>query len=214
MNRFLFLLITILFSCLNIQTNAQSTIPCSAYCVTNIQLDSLGEMAVDIHFTGTASEFVSYPYVSTVIDINGDTVGQGGSLFYFGQIGGTTQTYPLPSLITDIPSNFQANVVFVNTDTTCVLSYPCVTTGVENQSEFVTELYPNPTSDWLNMKLTANAYPLNYHILTLDGKELLRGNNIASQVPIDVRQLTEGIYIIEIYTSDKGSIKKKFIIQK
>ncbi len=214
MHRILFLLITILFTCINIPTNAQSIIPCSAYCVTNIQLDSLGEMVVDIHFTGTASEFVSYPFVSTVIDINGDTVGQGGSLFYFGQIGGTTQTYPLPSLITDIPSNFQANVVFINTDTTCVLSYPCVTTGIENQSESFTELFPNPCSDWINIQLATSAYPINYIILTVDGKKMMQGKNISNQSPIDVRQLPEGIYIIQILTSDDRRIEKKFIIQK
>ena len=214
MHRILFLLITILFTCINIPTNAQSIIPCSAYCVTNIQLDSLGEMVVDIQFAGTSNEFINYPYVSSVIDINGDTVGQGGSLFYFGQIGGTTQTYPLPSLITDIPSNFQANVVFINTDTTCVLSYPCVTTGVENQSEYFAELYPNPSSDRINIQLPNSAHPINYHILTLDGKELLQGSNIANQSPIDVRQLPEGIYIIQILTSNDIRIERKFIIQK
>ena len=75
------------------------------------------------------SDFINYPYVSSMVNLAGDTVAI-GSMEYFGQFGGTTTTYHPVLSIND--QNFEGTVYFVYDQDTCALSYPCQTVGVQD----------------------------------------------------------------------------------
>ena len=106
---------------------AQSSIPCSSFCVTEVTLDSINnQWNVNLDFEGTTSDFINYPYVSLMINGSGDTVAI-GQMEYFGQIGGTAQVYH-PSVISN---DFTAGqIFFVYDQDTCVLNFPCSSAGV------------------------------------------------------------------------------------
>jgi hypothetical protein len=103
-----------------------STISCSSFCVENISFDTSGILNVSINFSGDFNNFINYPYVSQVLNQNGDVIAS-GELAYFGQEGGTTIPYSVSSsvLTAPFPPNFIGSVIFNYDNNICVLPYPC-----------------------------------------------------------------------------------------
>ena len=100
---------------------------CDAFCVTNIFFDTTGTLQADVQFNGTPVEFINYPYVASILSITGDVVAT-GQMYYFGQFGGTLNSYPLTTttLVNPLPENFNATVMFTYDGNTCALNYPCL----------------------------------------------------------------------------------------
>ncbi|MFM7104741.1 MAG: Kazal-type serine protease inhibitor domain-containing protein, partial [Flavobacteriales bacterium] len=100
---------------------------CDVFCVTNIFFDTTGTLQTEIQFNGQPTEFINYPYVTSILDGSGQIVAT-GDMWVFGQIGGTSETYPLTStvLANPLPENFNATVMFTYDGTTCALNYPCL----------------------------------------------------------------------------------------
>lgn len=69
-------------------------------------------------------------------------------------------------------------------------------------------LYPNPTDNELNI-VTVDGRKVSYRIINLLGQEL-RNGKFSNKENINVRDLTNGIYILEINDGQK-SISKKFV---
>ncbi len=103
-----------------------STISCSSFCVENISFDTSGILNVSINFSGDFNDWIMYPYVSQVLNQNGDVIAS-GELAYFGQEGGTTIPYSVSSsvLTAPFPPNFIGSVIFNYDNNICVLPYPC-----------------------------------------------------------------------------------------
>lgn len=70
------------------------------------------------------------------------------------------------------------------------------------------EIYPNPTSDFLQIKTACKA--ITYSLIDMTGKTCLTGN--ATQ--INVKTLSSGIYIIQVYNSNNIIHTEKIIIQQ
>ena len=103
-----------------------STISCSSFCVENISFDTSGILNVSINFSGDFNDWIMYPYVSQVLNQNGDVIAS-GELAYFGQEGGTTIPYSVSNSIfsAPFPPNFIGSVIFNYDNNICVLPYPC-----------------------------------------------------------------------------------------
>ena len=146
-----FILSLYLFLLLGTSSISAQSEMCDSFCITKIRMDSLvpNVMNVTILFIGDENDFINYPYVSAVVDLNGDTVGT-GTLNFFGHFGGTSQDYPVNTIFDELPGNFRAYAHF-NFDTlSCVLDYlgaPCFTTSVllEDANDNI-KIYPNPFS--------------------------------------------------------------------
>jgi hypothetical protein len=76
-------------------THAQ-TGTCDMLAVTAINPDTLifGDFQVSIQFNASTSDYIGYPFITSVQNCNGDTVAT-GSLSWFGQFGQTEQEYPI-----------------------------------------------------------------------------------------------------------------------
>ena len=73
-------------------------------------------------------------------------------------------------------------------------------------------IYPNPTTDKLNIELENEALITNYKITDTKGKQVLTGSlSPSSSVSIDVEQLPAGVYIIELATSSGEIVLDKFV---
>jgi hypothetical protein len=59
------------------------------------------------------------------------------------------------------------------------------------------ELYPNPTSDMLNIKVNRNAALLNLQIYDMNGK-LVFSKAAETTMSIDLKQLSKGIYLVSL----------------
>lgn len=141
MNKYIFFLAIVMPFFLQ----AQSSIPCASFCVTEVTLDSINnQWNVNLDFEGTTSDFINYPYVSLMINAAGDTVAI-GQMEYFGQIGGTSQVYH-PAVVS---GDFETGqIFFVYDQDTCVLNFPCASAGIAyNQNSLVAVAYAS--EGWL-----------------------------------------------------------------
>gem|GEM_PF-1654311 len=73
-------------------------------------------------------------------------------------------------------------------------------------------IYPNPTTDKLNIELEKEALATSYKITDTKGKQVLAGElPPSSSASIDVEQLPVGVYMIELVTSSGEVVIDKFV---
>ncbi len=192
---------------------------CNQFCPTNIELDSTGSLAVDIFYDDTASAFISYPLVQYVFDNNGDTIGE-GTLNFFGQIGGSSQTYTLSTNINTLDSNFEGYIMFIYGDQNgenqvCYIDYPCRMTAIieaENTMKNI-EIFPNPFTNrfQIPMEEEGELYlinPLGHQVLR---RELNQGVNT---IDITEEYIGKGVYIAVIINRNGNRITQMKMIKK
>lgn len=172
---------------------AQSTFGCDLFCVTQVTLNTTEELwYVDIAFEGGMSDFINYPYVSSMVNTSGEIVAI-GSMEYFGQIGGTSQIYH-PALNVNDP-NFEGVVYFVYDQDTCALYFPCLTNNVMNASEKPIAVIQSDD------RLIWNAAKPFYQLLLFNsaGMEVADRRNSLS---LEVGHLPSGLYIYQGLSPD------------
>jgi hypothetical protein len=87
------------------------------------------------------------------------------------------------------------------------------TTGVPSETkENMVQVYPNPTSDKLNVEVSIDS---KVQLLDVNGKQVVVEQNVNSNQTqtIDVSNLAPGIYMVKIY-NDKFVSMKKVVIKK
>ena len=87
--------------CLLFCQHLSAQINCNAFCIKNVSIDTVANpnlLSYTISFNGNSSQFINYPYVSALTDLNSDTVGT-GTLSFFGHIGGTDETYEVSTIV-------------------------------------------------------------------------------------------------------------------
>lgn len=77
--------------------------------------------------------------------------------------------------------------------------------GLDEEESAVAKLYPNPTSDQLNIQLTSNQTSANWSIYNLAGKKVKAGSQLKQ---INVADLSSGIYLIDINTGEEKVVKR------
>ena len=72
------------------------------------------------------------------------------------------------------------------------------------------ELYPNPTNNFLYLKTNDISEIVSYSIYSIEGKKVME-NKYNSENPIDVSNLSDGMYIINFKSKNKEQYKIKFL---
>jgi len=185
------------------------TVMCSNLCVTDVQFQDTGVLTITIQFNGTGSEFINYPYVSSVLDAGGNVIAT-GSMFYFGQIVNTSQDYEATTSLTPpFPENFDGTIVF-NYDTVfCLLPFSCLTQVQENFAVEKTplRLLSNPVADKLIMVNYNNTSATEFIIYESSGRQAKAGKIKSGQNEINVGDLKNGIYFLTLPDSDFLTVK-------
>jgi hypothetical protein len=121
------------------------TITCDWFTITGIEPDTLNldNTLITIQMLGGFSDFITYPQIASVTDCTGDTVAS-GELWFFGQLGGTSQGYPVSLLEDDVCLPLTIEFVYGNDlfeNDTCLLTFDgsvlCdlfTITGIESDS--------------------------------------------------------------------------------
>lgn len=68
-------------------------------------------------------------------------------------------------------------------------------------------LYPNPTSDAVHIHASAELIGASYRVITSYGSEVLQGNIIGIDKQLDLRDLAEGVYFINVGDKLQQSFK-------
>jgi hypothetical protein len=75
-------------------------------------------------------------------------------------------------------------------------------------------LSPNPAQDYLSIRMEENVRSFSYQIINLNGKILRSGRESLPATAIPVKDLTDGTYLIQIYTEGKDMGTFRFIKSK
>ncbi len=100
-------------------------------------------------------------------------------------------------------------------DTTLYLQYgdcstPSGNTGIVDNAKDVISIYPNPTSDVINISSTSTI--TDYTIYNMIGNRVMSTNVNASNAVVDMSTLTKGVYFVEV--NQNGILTNKRIIKK
>lgn len=81
--------------------------------------------------------------------------------------------------------------------------------SVEEENNTVLSVYPNPTSDVLNITLGETAASV--AVLTLDGKTVSTTSVSSTNVTLNVAELAAGMYIYEVTTLEGEKVRNTFV---
>jgi hypothetical protein len=170
-------------------------------------------MTVTIFFEGEHDDFINYPYVSAVVDANGDTVAT-GIVDFFGQIGNTSQDYNINTTLGSIPDTFTASVHFYYDTSYCILPYPCTSTGIdEDFGEAIHAIYPNPASSVVTLNFKEDFTGLKIDLFMSTGECISQFKNVnGRQFRLETEGLQAGLYILSIHNGAKWT-SKKFLVE-
>jgi len=207
----IFLLLLLIFN----QSTAQS-IGCDRFCVQNIYLDTIpGYLRLTIFFAGDNNDFINYPHVSLVTDLNGDTLGT-GTLDFFGQIGNTSQDYTVTTDLDSLPDDLAAIVTFHYDTSTCTLYYPCIADAVKNVSPSKNiKLIPNPMTDEAVVQMDSDLSGTNIQLFNATGQCVRNEGEInGTALTIHREGLAPGMYLIVFQNKNKIYTEKLIIAPK
>ena len=89
--------------------------------------------------------------------------------------------------------------------------------GIDDHNFEDVALYPNPATDNLFVKLTAEAQDVNATVVDLTGKvvltEVFNHNGGMQQYTLPVSTLSSGIYFLNLQGKDSGKATYKFIVK-
>ncbi len=109
-------------------------------------------------------------------------------------------------LLLDIPSTsskYETNVECEENITS--------TTSASLESDFVSRLYPNPCSQFLNLDILSVGQHTNYEILSLAGVKMAKGVVSHQITTIDIGNLTSGVYLMNLIRDHKTE-RIKFVV--
>jgi len=183
-------------------TATAQTITCDLFTVTGLEPDTfdVNSTLINIEMAGGVSDFANYPYIPAVTDCNGDTVATGG-MFFFGQIGGTEQGYPVSLLANDVCLPLTIEFVFGNDlfeNDTCQFTYG--TSGLSSTfNAFIKlDIFPNPTQGIFQIESTFVYSGEPYFVSDQMGSIVLQGTLNSTITPIDMSRLSSGFYMLRV----------------
>lgn len=197
-------LIIILLSscCLYFSGYSQSSF-CPNFSITGAYQDTIDPSIyhVSVEFTAPDSVFVGYTVISTVLDCNGDTIAT-GTPFWFGQIGQTTQDYPIT--LTGQPNCVPYTALFSyiselgNVDTCFLLYSPA--SIIENHERSAVTIYPNPASSQFSIQGLPEDFKGDMIILNQLG-QVVQKNTFKESISVET--LDNGCYFIKLSEKEK-----------
>jgi len=86
---------------------------------------------------------------------------------------------------------------------------PNCSTGVSSLEEDIFTLYPNPTTNNVNVNMQT---PATYTITDINGKELQKGNLMQGDNTLDISEFPSGVYFVKMQT-ESGSAVRKMVVE-
>lgn len=91
-------------------------------------------------------------------------------------------------------------------------TFPNCITGIDQvEKTIVVDVWPNPTTDVLNLDFSASQAPLEMMVYDVSGKEILRFSQNSNQESIDVSGWSSGVYVLQGSNEDGRSFSLKVV---
>ncbi|MCG9909712.1 MAG: T9SS type A sorting domain-containing protein [Flavobacteriales bacterium] len=178
-------------------------VTCSDFSITGISPDSLNSNGynISILFSADSATFINYPYVSAVLDCNGDTVAT-GTMNFFGQFGQSTFDYPVTVNGSFTCQPLTAVFIYGNesfTNDTCLLTFGA-NSGFFNspETEKVFSVFPNPAKSQVTIQNDVNLIGTRYVVYDYSGKLILTGKILSENTTLDISNLRDGLYLFQM----------------
>ena len=177
-------------------------ITCDSFTITSIEPDTFdaGNTLIHIQMEGSDMNFINYPYIPLVLDCTGDSVAA-GTLFFFGQIGQTTEGYPVSLLDADVCFPITIQFVYGNEqfhNDTCLLTYGTSGLSIAQDRGNEMTVYPNPTVGHVQLCTTSSLLGEPYVVLNQLGSTVLQGVLLSMNTRLELSELSTGIYIVRV----------------
>jgi len=163
---------------------------------------NVGQYLVRVRWDAPSKDVLSYPRVVVVTDCNGDTAATGKN-FYFGQLGTTTQDYPVTVQGKGTLNCFPLKAVFLSMNSsgstdTCVLVFG--TTSVDTHIFDTPELrlLPSPVTNTLEVTSNIGVGIRHYSIRDLSGRTIAEGAMNGPSLIINTSCFTPGVYFMSL----------------
>lgn len=192
---------------------ATAQITCDSLSIISIEPDTfdVNNTLINIQMAGTEMDFINYPFIPAVWDCNGDTIAS-GNMFFFGQIGSTTQGYPVSTLAADVCLPLTVQFVysigdFVADNDTCLFTIESI--DVTSQSEQGDNLraFPNPTNGDIHISSSSSLVGQPYELCDAMGRVVFASRFSVATPRIDLADLTPGFYMLCIGSESKETIR-------
>ncbi len=187
-------------------------VTCELFSITGLEPDTfnVNNTMVNIAMAGESSLFASYPYIASVTDCDGDTIAS-GDLYYFGQIGGTEQGYPVTSISENVCFPITIEFVYGNdlfeTDT-CYYSYGSAGITYAAKDKMGLTAYPIPTADEIQLASNTDIIGESYVIFNSSAKTMKTGIVDTQNAHIDLGNLPSGFYVLTVGETSTRFIKE------
>jgi hypothetical protein len=184
---------------------------CQDFSITAVFPDSMNAnmYQVSIQADGDPADLIGYPFIESVLDCNGDTVASGG-LFWFGQLGQTTQDYPitLSGSLNCSPLTFVFHYLDAAGNTVyCPLVFG--TTGLEANAEGHGKIvaFPNPSTGTVFIQSDKVNASATYSVYDCASRLISRGTLDRKSTGIDLNHIPAGVYIMHIDAAKRETIR-------
>jgi hypothetical protein len=182
-----------------VSTCAQS-ITCDSFTITSLEPDTfdINNTLINIQMDGDFSAFANYPFISAVTDCTGDSIAAGG-LFFFGQLGGTVQGYPVSRIEENACYPLTIEFIYGNDlfeNDTCYLSIANSTTLVGHHNPMPWSIFPNPTNREVQIQSNQSILGETYKLYNIAG--MLIQEDILNEINqrIDLVNIPAGYYTL------------------
>lgn len=90
-----------------------------------------------------------------------------------------------------------------------------IVAGLEPDPQLISEIYPNPGTDFINIEFTGQNFPFDFKLYDLNGGIKTHAPAVRSRsIRLDVRNMTKGVYLIMVQNAEGGITRKKLIINR
>lgn len=196
-------------TCILTLTSLPAPLTCSDLIPLEIQVDQSNTL-IKISMLGTGNTYISNPRISIVTDCVGDTIAT-GFVNYSGQIGQSTQGYPITSPTNTVCYPITVEFIYGNTNfetDTCLLTLNSPTSIMETmQMEKLISIYPIPSSDKISIITGQKMLEENYQIIDSKGSVMIVGKLVSDYTQLDISQLPNGLYFLKMGNRYRNIIK-------
>jgi hypothetical protein len=177
-------------------------ITCNLFTVTGLTPDEfdVNSTLINIQMGGGVSDFANYPFIASVTDCNGDTAATGG-MFFFGQIGGTEQGYPVSLIADDVCLPLSIEFIYGNDlfeNDTCLFSFGEEELGLHASPRLELSVFPNPFTDIIQITSGALIAAESYTLLDAVGLTIQSGIIHSNSDRMDLSHLADGLYFLGV----------------
>jgi hypothetical protein len=125
---------------------------------------------------------------ASIVSAGGYSIGSGGSLSYsLGQVVYSTSSTSTGSVTEGVQQPYEILVMSIN----------------EKTNKVFVEIFPNPTSDMLILRVVDENYStLKYQLYDIEGKIINSNQASAKETYIDMKNYNPAIYIIQVYDNN------------